>query len=362
MNKIHSVITGTGSYIPLQIKANKEFTSQQFYDEKQEKIDQPGETIIRKFEQITGIKERRYASPNVDASGMASMAALRAIESAGIDAETIDQIIVAHNFGDVSAPMTHTNAVPSLASRIKHNLGIRNTACVPYDLLFGCPGWLQGVIQANAFIQNGMAQKCMVIGTETLSRVIDKYDRDSMIFSDGAGAILIEAKEQHSSDTASHGFLGAKVQSFTCDELNYIHMAQSYLKEEDPNVLYIKMRGRKVYEFAIKHVPLAIKECLEHCHIAIADVKKIFIHQANEKMDAAIISELYKLYDLTPDLLELMPMNIHYLGNSSVATIPTLFDMVCRGKLPGHNIHKGDILVFASVGAGMNINAMCYRA
>lgn len=361
MNKIHSVITGTGSYIPILRKANTDFTSQEFYDEKKQKIEQSGETIIDKFQQITGIEERRYADSDMDASGMASMAALRAIESAGIDPETIDQIIVAHNFGDACLKHTQASMVPALASRVKHNLGIRNNNCVPYDLLFGCPGWLQGVIQANAFIQYGMAKRCMVIGTETLSRVIDRYDRDSMIFSDGAGAVVIEAKE-HRDGPEKDGFLGAKVQSFTNGELNYINMSYSNLPEDDRTLRYIKMRGRKVYEFAVKHVPAAIKECIDYCGVPITDVKKIFLHQANEKMDAAIISELYKLYGLEADLPVIMPMNIHSLGNSSVATIPTLFDMVCKGELPGHHIHKGDILVFASVGAGMNINAMCYRA
>ncbi|RFM29679.1 3-oxoacyl-ACP synthase III family protein [Deminuibacter soli] len=361
MNKVHAVITGTGSYIPLLKKANKDFTAQDFYDDQGQQIQQSGEIIVQKFEQITGIRERRYASHDMDASGMASMAALRAIESAGIDAETIDQIIVAHNFGDIGIESTSSSAVPAIASRVKHQLGIRNAGCIPYDLLFGCPGWLQGVIQANAFIQSGMAKKCLVIGTETLSRVIDVYDRDSMIFSDGAGAVVVEAKEYR--DVAEvYGFLGASVQSFTAGELNYINMASSNFSNNNQCTQYIKMRGRKVYEFAVKYVPAAIKQCLTNCNIDITEVKKIFIHQANEKMDAAIINELYKLYDLEADLADIMPMNIHCLGNSSVATIPTLFDMVCKGELPGHHIHKGDLLVFASVGAGMNINAVCYKA
>lgn len=356
MSKTETVITGTGSYIPAYTKQNAQFEGQVFYDEQQQLL--PADKSVKKFEQITGIRERRYAEERMDASGMAAEAGLRAIESAGIDAESIDQLIVAHNFGDVSTNSIQSDAVPSLASRIKHLIGIRNVRCIPYDLLFGCPGWLQGVIQANAFMKAGMASTCLVIGTETLSRVIDVYDRDSMIFSDGAGAAVLQLKEVKESPC---GFLGSSTLSFTGEELNYISMGKSFLPGADPDVHYIKMMGRKVYEFALKQVPAAMKACLDACGIPVTEVKKIFIHQANEKMDEAIVTALYKLYNLKPDLPVVMPMNIHTLGNSSVATIPTLLDMVCKGVLPEHSVHKGDIVLFASVGAGMNINAACYR-
>lgn len=356
MSKLQTVITGTGSYIPTFIKQNAQFEDQPFYNEQQQLL--PADKSVQKFEQITGIRERRYAEELLDASGMAAVAGMRAIESAGISAEGVDQLIVAHNFGDVSTNSIQSDAVPSLASRIKHLIGIKNIHCIPYDLLFGCPGWLQGVIQANAFMKAGMASTCLVIGTETLSRVIDVYDRDSMIFSDGAGAAVLQLKETR--DVPS-GFLGGSAQSFTGDELNYIHMGKSCFPGSDPDVHYIKMMGRKVYEFALKYVPAAMKECMNECGVHISEVKKIFIHQANEKMDEAIVTALFKLYDLKPDLPAVMPMNIHMLGNSSVATIPTLLDMVCKGVLPEHRVEKGDVAVFASVGAGMNINAACYR-
>jgi 3-oxoacyl-[acyl-carrier-protein] synthase III len=104
-----------------------------------------------------------------------------------------------------------------------------------------------------------------------------------------------------------------------------------------------------------------MKTCLDSSGVSINELKKIFIHQANEKMDEAIIKEMYKLYGINHVPYLIMPMNIHYLGNSSVATIPTLFDMVRKGSMPEHNIKPGDVIMFASVGAGMNINAVCYR-
>ncbi|SEW46345.1 3-oxoacyl-[acyl-carrier-protein] synthase-3 [Chitinophaga sp. YR573] len=357
MSPIRTVITGTGSFIPENKKINSEFAIHDFYDDRQQRIPNAAVDIIKKFEQITGIYERRYANQEMNASDMAAIAAAVAIKDAGIDPESIDQIIVAQNFGNVSKHTIQSDAVPSLASRVKHILGIKNPSCIPYDLLFGCPGWIQGLIHAEAFFKSGQAKRCLVIGTETLSRVIDNYDRDSMIFSDGAGAVIVEAQEGE----AGSGVLGAVAQSFVIDELNYIFMGKSYFPEADSRIRYIKMQGRKVYEFSLKHVPEAMKGCLEKSNVDIKDIKKIFIHQANEKMDIAIIKAFYMLYDISTIPLNIMPMNIKELGNSSVATVPTLFDMVKRGTIPDHELKQGDIVLFASVGAGMNINAICYK-
>jgi 3-oxoacyl-[acyl-carrier-protein] synthase-3 len=248
--------------------------------------------------------------------------------------------------------------VPSLAARVKHNLRIKNPNCVAYDILFGCPGWLQGMIQVDAFFKAGIAKKALVIGAETLSRVIDMYDRDSMIFSDGAGATVIEYKQAEENGS---GFLGSSVQSHCTDETFYINMGKSYFPESDPSVRYMKMKGRKVYEYAMRHVAEAMKDCLEKSGIPIHGLNKIFIHQANEKMDDAIIKAFYRLYDLKDIPLGIMPMCIQWLGNSSVATIPTLYDLVKKGLDEKHELKSGDVVLFASVGAGMNINAMCYR-
>jgi 3-oxoacyl-[acyl-carrier-protein] synthase-3 len=357
MFPIRTVITGTGSFIPENKKINSEFAIHDFYDDHQQRIPNAAVDIIKKFEQITGIYERRYANKEMNASDMAAIAADVAIKDAGIDPESIDQIIVAQNFGNVSKHTIQSDAVPSLASRVKQILGIKNPSCIPYDLLFGCPGWIQGLIHAEAFFKSGQAKRCLVIGTETLSRVIDSYDRDSMIFSDGAGAVIVEAKEGEDGP----GVLGLVAQSFVIDELNYIFMGKSYFPEADPRIRYIKMQGRKVYEFSLKHVPEAMKACLEKSKVDIKDVKKIFIHQANEKMDIAIIKAFYMLYDISTIPVNIMPMNIKELGNSSVATVPTLFDMVKRGTIPDHELKQGDIVLFASVGAGMNINAICYK-
>jgi 3-oxoacyl-[acyl-carrier-protein] synthase-3 len=347
-------ITGTGCYIPSEIETNEDFHQHEFLHDDGSPFKQNTNVIIKKFKSITGIGERRYAKNHHNASDLAFFAAEKAISNANINPEELDYIIFAHNFGDVKHNTIQSDILPSLASRVKHSLRIKNPKCVAYDILFGCPGWVEGMIQANAFIKAGIAKKCLVIGGETLSRVVDKYDRDSMIYSDGAGATVIEASEDDS------GIIAHETASFTYDEAYYLYYGKSNNQELCKDTRYIKMYGRKIYEFALTNVPMAMKACLDKSEIDIKDLKKIFIHQANEKMDEAIIQRFYKLYDQeVPE--GIMPMNIHKLGNSSVATIPTLFDMVTKGKVENQDIQKGDIIMFASVGAGMNINAVVYK-
>jgi 3-oxoacyl-[acyl-carrier-protein] synthase-3 len=347
-------ITGTGSYIPDTIEKNENFHQHEFLNTDGSQIEHPNEIIVDKFKAITGIAERRYAKAHLNSSDLGFFAAEKAIANAKIDPETIDYIIVAHNFGDVKHNTIQSDILPCLASRVKHSLRIKNPKCVAYDILFGCPGWVEGVIQAKAFIQAGMAKRCLVIGSETLSRVVDKHDRDSMIYSDGAGAAIIEATEDEG------GILAHETASFTYDEAYYLFFGNSNKQELCRDTRYIKMDGRKIYEFALNNVPNAMKTCLDNSGVDIKDVKKIFIHQANEKMDEAILKRFYRLYK-TEIPEKIMPMSIQTLGNSSVATIPTLFDLVRNNKMENHSLTKGDVIIFASVGAGMHINAIVYK-
>ena len=351
---VRSVITGTGSYIPTVIKKNSDFINQEFYAEDNTQIPQTPR-IIEKFEKITGIAERRYVSDNLRTSDIGAVSGRLALENSGIDPETLDMIIVAHNFGDVINGNMQIDTVPSLANRIKQILKIKNPRCIAFDTLFGCPGWVLGVMQADAFFKAGMAKKALVIGAETLSRIFDVHDRDSMIFSDGAGAVVMEYKESGGS-----GILSSSALSHSSDETYYLSMGESYGPLEADR-RYMKMKGRKVYEYALKHVPEAMKACLDQSGVPISDLKKIIIHQANEKMDEAIVEAMYKLFGIDTPPEHIMPMCIQFLGNSSVATIPTLYDLVLKGQMENQSLRKGDVILFASVGAGMNINAVCYR-
>ena len=330
---MQNIISGTGSYIPKITMRNEDFLSKEFYNESQKKLPNSNEVIIKKFKAITGIEERRYLTDDLKNSDIATIAAQRAITASNVNPEELDYIILAQNFGDVAHNSTQCDMLPSVASRVKYNLKIKNSNCVAYDTIFGCPGWVEGVIQANAYIKAGMAKKCLVIGSETLSRVVDPHDRDSMIYSDGAGACVVE--ENNSID---RGILSWATQSYTYEEAYFLFYGSSYNPEKPPETNYIKMHGRKIYEFALNNVPLAMKAALDKSKVEVKGVKKILIHQANEKMDEAIISRFYKLFD--KEMPEgIMPMSIHKLGNSSVAVVVAivvvLFNGLCR--------HRGSI-------------------
>jgi len=353
---LYSVITGTGSYIPENIISGDSFLNSVFYDNGT-LIDKDINEIIKKFSEITEINERRYVDDNIVNSDIAAIAAQNAIADAGVAKEHIDHIILCHNFGDIDHGSNRTTMIPALAAKVKATLGIENPDCVAYDLIFGCPGWVQGVIQADYLLKSGDAKCVMVIGSETLSRIIDPHDRDSMIFSDGAAAVIFEAKE--SQDPV--GIIAHKSQTFATTYGNLLSMGKSYNPNELSGNSYLKMNGRKLYEFAVINVPQVVKKAIDKSGIAIQDIKTVFIHQANGKMDHAIMKRLFKLYDLDRVPENLVPMTISWLGNSSVATIPTLIDLVRKDKVEGYQVVKGEYAVFASVGAGMHINAVVYR-
>lgn len=347
-------ITGIGSFIPNMKRKNSDFLKHEFLNDDGSGFPHGNEVTIEKFKAITGIEERRYLEEELSTSDMATVAAQKAIEDSKIDPETLDYIIIAHNYGDVKHGSIQSDTVPSIATRVKHNLRIKNPKCVAYDVLFGCPGWIEAVIQAQAFMRCGMAKKCLVVGAEALSRVVDKYDRDSMIFSDGAGATVLEVTDEEG------GILAHESATFAYQEAHHIYFGKSNRSKEKDDTRYIKMNGRKIYEFALSQVPQAMKSCLEKSGKTIDDVKKIFIHQANEKMDDAILARFYKIHK-RPVPKNVMPMSIHELGNSSVATVPTLLDLVVRGEIKDQKLNKGDVIILASVGAGMNINSIIYQ-
>jgi len=354
--KLYAVIVGTGSYVPVKRVLNSDFLDRTFFDGSGEKLKKSNQETIDKLAEITGIKERRHVADDQVASDIAYLAADDALTSSGIDKESLDYIIVAHNFGDVRAGNVRSDLVPSLAARVKHKLAIVNPKTVAYDLPFGCPGWLQGVIHANYYLRSGDCQRVMVIGAETLSRISDPHDRDSMIYADGAGATILEAV---TSDKPL-GILSHAARSDTIEHAYMLWMGKSCDPRHPGDELYLKMDGHKLYEYALKTVPLVVKESLEKAGLPITEIRKVLIHQANEKMDEAILKRLFKISggEYKP---EVMPMTISWLGNSSVATLPTLLDLIQKGKMNDHKLESGTAVVFASVGAGMNINSVVYR-
>lgn len=355
--EIYTTLAGTGRYIPNVVIENNDFLKNAFYDNSKVALSNSNRDIIRTFQKITNIDERRYVEDQMVTSDIAFLAAHDCLASSGIDPESLDSIIVAHNFGDVKNDNRKTDIVPSIASRVKYKLGIQNPFTTAYDIIFGCPGWLQGVILANYQIKCGEAKRIMVIGAETLSRVSDPHDRDSMIYSDGAGAAIFESKF---SDEPI-GIISHLARTDAGHESHLLEMKESNNPDYEGHEIYLKMQGRKLYEYALNQVPQLVKDCIDKAGIQVGFISKILIHQANEKMDEAIIQRLFKLYNIQEVPKGIMPMIINKLGNSSVATLPTLLDLILKKEMPEHSLDKDQYCVFASVGAGMNINAVVYK-
>lgn len=353
---IRSIFVGTGSHFPAAVVPNESFLQHTFCEPGGKPHEKSNAEIIAAFQRITGIAERRHADEGLVSSDLATIAAQEALASSGIDGETLDCLIVAHNFGDVGASGGSPDLVPSLAARVKQRLAIRNPATVAYDVLFGCPGWLQAAIQADYYLRSGDARRALVIGVETLSRVSDPHDRDSMIYADGAGAAIMEAVPT----SEPVGVLAHASRTDAADHAGLLRMGPSSLPADAPG-LYLKMDGRKVYEYALETVPATVKLCLDKAGVRFEDVDKVLIHQANAKMDEAILQRLARLCGARDFSRALMPMTISWLGNSSVATVPTLLDLLQKGRLEGHSCRPGSVLVLASVGAGMSVNALVYR-
>jgi len=354
MSALRSVIAASGSYIPPVRVPNSDFLEHDFRAADGSRMGKTNAEIVKQFESITGIRERRYVETGTVTSDIAYAAAHEAINSSGIDPESLDLFIVAHNFGDVQRDGGQPDLVPSLAARVKARLRIAKPRAAAFDLIFGCPGWIQGVITADAMIRAGDIQRAMIIGADTLSRIADPHDRDSMIYADGAGATIIEGRN------GDAGILAHASRSDTLDHSGMLSMGPSYKEEVFLEALFLKMEGRKLYKYALQTVAGSMKECLDKAGIPLRDVSKILIHQANGKMDEAIINALYDLEKMTPPP-DVMPMTISWLGNSSVATVPTLYDLISKGQLNGQKFHSGEIVLFASVGAGMHINAFAYK-
>lgn len=351
----NTIIIGSGCAIPERVIDGSYFMNSVFYDENNEKIEKPNEEIISKFVDITEIVERRYISPNEYNTDLGLKASLEAIEDAKIDKEELDYIIYATNFGEVDERGI-PNFMPSLSAKLKNKLQIKNRSCINYDMIFGCPGWVEALILADVLIKSKRAKNVLVVGGETLSRVTDDFDRNKLIFADGAGAVVVTSTDEEN--------VGIIADSTICDnneELTYLENGPSLNPENKKERLYIRMRGRKIYEYALKNVPDAIKATIEKANLDIKDINKILIHQANAKMDYAMISRLFKLYGIKDYSHDIAPMTIQKFGNSSVATVPTMFDLIRKGKMAGQHFSPGDHIIFASVGAGMNINCVVYK-
>lgn len=354
---ICSVIIGSGSYIPELVIGKDFFLNHEFFDNDGNKINESTEEIINKFIEITEIRERRYLSRELMNSDMAKIAGDKALIQSGIDRNALDYIIVAHNYSDISYRSRQIDLMPSLSIRVKNKLGIKSNKCKAYDMVYGCPGWVESLILAHQLIKSSIAENILVIGSDNLSRAVDPHDRNSMIFADGAAAVVLQAQENpHTVGVLNHLSI--------CDsneQIDFIANGSSLNPNYMGSTVNIRMKGKKVYEYALKKVPEAIKCIIDQAGLHLNDIKMLLLHQANAKMDKAITRRLFKLYDLSEVPTSFKPMTVEYLGNTSVATVPTMYDLISNRKMKGYKFNSGDIILFASVGAGMVINAVLYK-
>ena len=356
--KTYTRIIGTGSYLPPRIVKNSFFLKHRFYDASTgQPFDKSNDEIIHKFREITNIEERRYVQHGQVTSDLAVHAIRDACESAGISKESLDFIVVAHNFGDINGNNVRSDILPGLANKVKMKLHIKNPNTICYDIISGCPGWTQAMIVADAFIKSGFMKRGVVVGADVLSQISDPHDRDSMIYADGAGATIVEAVESE----VPVGIISHASRTDAVPYANLLTLGPSNNPGYEGNELWIKMQGHKLYIYAIKTVPGVVKESIEQAGIDLSDVKKVLIHQANEKMDEVILNGVFKLFGQKEIPEGIMPMSIRYLGNSSTATVPTLLDLILKGKIENQEINQDDYVVFCSVGAGMNINSIVYK-
>ena len=352
---IGTIITGTGSVIPSLLVPNSDFETNEFYDRTGSRLEKSSTEVIAKLESICGIRERRYIPFEQDSIELMTEASRLAVEDSGLRPNDLSGIIVAHNAGNMIPDTGAFHTVPNLAASLKHELGSTNHDCFAYDLLFGCPGWLQGIIQAHQSIGSGDADHILVTGLEVASRLLDPHDPDSMILADGCGACVV------SKSSKDRGVISYQTYSHAMDDNRIIYLGPS-LKPDVDGACYFHMNGRAVYKYATEWVPKVIVRALEKASMSIGDVDIFLLHQANAKMLEAIAVNLAELCEVPVSTLAgKVPTTIEFLGNTSVATIPTMLDLIRKRQLDGYEIGEGDVAVMASVGAGMHCNAIVYR-
>lgn len=311
-------IIGTGSFLPPTIIDNNELA----------KLVKTDDEWIREH---TGIIERHIATDETT-SFMATEAAKAAVENAGIDVKEIDLIIV--------ATLSPERATPSMSCIVQDKVGAVNATC--FDLNAACSGFVYALQTADAYITSGMAKTALVIGAETLSKLVDWKDRSTCIlFADGAGAVVVTESEHGilSSVTRSDGSKGMSLKCKDRSTRNFLNR-----KQEDPH--YIQMIGPDIFKFAVRKVPACIDLLLQRAGVSKDEVTYFVLHQAN----ARIVASVSKKMEIPMDRF---PMNIEHCGNTSGASIPILLDEMNRKEM----LKKGDKIVLCGFGGGLTWGA-----
>ena len=319
---------GCGSYVPSQTLSN---------DAISEIVDTSDEWIKTR----TGINQRRIAGINENVSEMGFKAALKAIDMANWSLESIDLIILATStpddlFGSAPKIQSKLNAINALA----------------FDLTAACSGFLFALITASQYLRSGTHKRALVIGSDQLSSYVDWKDRGSCIlFGDGAGAFAIEISNEKNNlfgfKFKTDGSRGNFLNLSNENELDNIFEEIKYCKGGFSN---IKMNGQEVYKFAVREVPLIIKDLLEETNFDISDIDWLVLHQANQRILDSV-GERIKIKN------EKILSNLSKFGNTSAATIPLVFDEFVRNN----KIKNNDLILTSGFGAGLSWGSALFR-
>ncbi len=305
-------ITGLGVSVPERVFTNKDL--EQF-------VDTSDEWIVER----TGIRERRFAEKEQALTDIAAPAAVAALADAGVEAASIDLIVV--------ATVTPDMMFPTSSALLADSLGMPDAAA--YDLLAGCTGFMYALAQAYGMVSSGLSKRALVVGGDVLSKILDWTDRSTLVlFGDGAGAVVVEPVE-------SGGFLGFELGADGGGGDNLWLPGSGSRHFEDADKL-VKMNGREVFKFATRVMVSSAEKVLAECGLTVADVDVYVPHQANRR----IIDHAAKKLGI-PE--EKVVVNVDKYGNTSSGSIPlALADAVADGRL-----REGELVLMTGMGAGL---------
>ena len=326
---LNAKITALGCYSPPRVLTNHDL---------EQMVDTNDQWIVER----TGIRERHIADPDIATSDMAVNAAVCALQQRGIAATELDAILV--------CTVTPDMLFPATACLVQDRIGAKGAW--GFDLVAACSGFIYGLTTAAHLVAGGLHRKVLVIGADTMSRILDYTDRSTCIlFGDSAGAMLIEPTE----DGEDAGFI---------DFVNEIDgSGGDYLKQPaggsrmpatqetvEKRLHFVKQDGQQVFKYAVRKMHECCSNLLARNHLTAKDVKLLIPHQANRRIITAAAERL----GLT---CEQVVINIDRYGNTTAATIP----LATRDAVEAGRLHKGDLVVFAAVGAGYTVGANLWR-
>ncbi|MEL0211191.1 MAG: beta-ketoacyl-ACP synthase III [Novosphingobium sp.] len=322
---IRAIIRGSGSALPQRCVTNAEMAQM---------VDTTDEWIVER----TGIRQRYIAGEGETTSSLATAAARRALEAAGIEATKVDLIVL--------ATATPDQTFPATATIVQHNLGCNGG--IAFDVAAVCSGFLYAMATADSMIRTGMAKCALVIGAETFSKILDWEDRTTcVLFGDGAGAIVLEAQDVDESDAKAPGVIASRLHADGAhNELLYVDGGVS----TTGTIGKVRMKGREVFRHAVTNLANVLREVLETSGHDAAEIDWVVPHQAN-----------FRILDATARKLDLsaekVVVTVDRHANTSAASVPLAFDVAVRDG----RIKKGDLVMFEAMGGGFTWGASLAR-